>query len=990
LNHRFGGRILGVHGEFKLYESVFKMLPSDDSFQGIQPLSKQTGRNITKDGEIMFSRKQVVGCNLALLAAILLSGCGQNIGTSAVASGNNDLHGSVHGGQQPITGATIQLYAVGTTGDGSAATPLIGSTVTTDVNGFFTITGLFTCPTASSLVYLLASNGNPGLTTGTNNTAIQLLAALGKCNTLSGATFISVNEVTTVAAVAALASYTTSAKAIGSAKSDASGLSTSFTLASEYANTTAGSSPGTSVPAGDSAPIQQINSLANIIATCVNSSGGTAGDGSSCGNLFVYSTPSGGSAPTDVTAALLNIFNNPNNNILNLLSLISANPLFLPEISSPPPNWTVALTTTNPTLTVSATPIIFPATQPAFGVSTQTFILTNTGSSNITLSDLSVTGANPGDFSVSTFPSTLYPGDTCPITVMFLPAASGSRYADVSITSSASISPIYIPLSGTSTISSTAQVSFTSAALTSMPSRASFAGANMQLFNSGVSYLDTTMQGLAQTLNLGWVRFPAGTADDVYDWTTGQTPTSMVSQFKNNAPGSDYSTMTTDQEIVGGKQDGVSLSDFTTFLGTQSTGTSPTHAIGVVNVFTDTAASAGNLAYAAQTTAGINVDVWELGNEPSYFVPSNGSNFFSGAVDVSGSGGYLEKVSSYASAIKAQVPAAKVAVWIPPNATYAWTQNTASYGAPFWDELYTHSYPSPSSTLSNANASNPAVVDTNDNEITFLNGFLLSNTNSLVDAQLAPMFNGNSMLIEFSEYNFNSQTLQAGLYNADFIAEYAMRLSSDPHVTNVGMHVLVGPSSASQVAIGTTHDDSSACETAYLLHQTPLNTTSYNFGYYVSAPGLALQIINGVINTSNGKNGTTLDHSLGVLPTTVANSATATYYTDATYIPTASMPAIYAQAYSSYSSAAATTATYHVLLTNKSYKSQAVSIVKDGALVTQTLTTRSIGASDSTTSQYATEQNTSNTSTPVKLTPGSATSTVTVPAYGVMDVSWTQ
>jgi hypothetical protein len=905
------------------------------------------------------SGQRLVACPLAVLALTFLAGCGQSNGTFSAQESPTTFTGSVHGGKQPISAAVIQLFAVGTAGDGSAASPLLSPTTTTDANGTFSLKGLYSCPTSNPLVYLLASGGNPGLAAGSNNTAIKLIAALGKCKTLSSSTVISINEITTVAAVAALAPYMTSASAIGSSSSDASGLSADFTLAAEYANTTTGTTPGSSIPAGESVPTQQIATLADMISSCINSLGGTAGDGgSACGNLFSYSTPTGSSSPTDVVGALLDIFSNPTNNIENLLGLVVSNAPYQPTLTAPPPNLSVALTTTNPALTASSTSVSFAAAQSQVGASTQTFILTNTGSSTITISGVSMTGPNPGDFSVSSiYPATLLAGETCPITVMFLPTATGPRYGDVGITSSASISPIYVALSGSTTTSTTAQVSFTSAALTGMPSRGHFAGTNMQLFSSGVMYIDTRMQTLAATMDLGWVRFPAGTADDDYNWTTGETPNSMLSQFYNNAPGSDYNTMVTDQEIVGGKQDGISLTDFATFLGTQSTGTSETHAIGVINTFTDSASSAATLV-STSANDGITTDVWELGNEPSYFTPSNGSNFYANA------NAYLSDVSSYASMIKSTMPSAKVAVWVPPNATYAWTTDTAKYSSPFWDELYTHSYPGASGSL----PSN--IPDTADNEIAFYNGFLLNNTNSLVDAQLAPLFGGNSMLIEFSEYNMGVNLLNPGLYNADFIAEYAMRFSSDSHVTNVGMHMLVGVTGQAQLAITTVNDDSSTLEAEYLQNKAPLNTTSYNFKYFVTVPGLALQIINGVINTSSG-----------VLPTTVGNSATATYYDSNFNAQT--MPAIYAQAYST------TQGTYHVLLTNKSSESQSVSIVQDGTQVTQALTTRSIGAPNATTSQYASEQNTSSAQNTVTLTPGTASGTVTVPAYAVMDVSWT-
>jgi hypothetical protein len=863
----------------------------------------------------------------------------------------------VHGGEQPVSGAIIQLYAVGATGDGSAAKALITSTtVTTDTNGSFNITGLFKCPTNSSLVYLVASGGNPGLATGTNNSAINLMAVLGKCSTLSSATMVFINEITTVAAVAALAPYTTAATAVGSGTSDTAGLSNDFTLATEFANVATGSTPGSGVPAGDSVPTQQIATLADMIASCVNSSGGVAGDGSACGTLFTYSTPSGGSAPTDVVTALLNIFNNPGSNIENLLGLVTATEPFQPTLTVPPPNWSVALTTTSPTLSVSSTAISFAATQPGYGASTQTFMLTNSGSTTITVSGYTVTGANAGDFSVSSiYPASLLPGEACPMTVMFIPTASGARYADVAITSSASISPIYVPLSGASTASSTAQVSFTTPALT-VPSRSNFAGINMQLFSTGVPYTDAKMQADANLMNLGWVRFPAGTADDPYNWQTGLTPTAWVNEFSSFTSGSDpYATMQTDEEIVGGKG-GINLSDFATFIGTQRTGStttagsSPTHVIGVINTFTDpnTSTSAAELAQAAQQTYGIPVDLWELGNEPSYF--NTGVFNFTNATQ------YLGLVEPYSTAIKAAVPGTQVAVWVPPSITDSWTTQTAAYSPQFWDQLYTHSYPNANTSLTNEGISSP----TDDEQIWFYNGFLLNNTNSLVDAQYAPLF-GNNMQIEWSEFNTN--TLSATLYNAVYIAEFTMRLSSDSYVTHAGVHMLVGDSTAAQVAIGTTNDDVSTCEVDYFLNKI-CNTSTYNFGYYFTAPGLALQIIDGVINTSTA-----------VLPTTVSNSATTSYY-NGTSTTASAMPAIYAQAYSSPNN------TYHVLLTNKSAGSQAVTILQNGSAVTQTLTIREISG----TNAEAKDTSTQNTVTLTTTTTGGP---IMLMGYSVVDVSWT-
>jgi len=128
------------------------------------------------------------------------------------------IQGMVHGGQQGVSGSTIQLYTVGATGNGSAATPMLTQLVTTDANGSFGISHDYTCGqnsigssvTSSNQVYLVASGGNPGQAAGTNNTALVMVAALGSCSNLASTKFISVNELTTVAAAWALRAGPTS------------------------------------------------------------------------------------------------------------------------------------------------------------------------------------------------------------------------------------------------------------------------------------------------------------------------------------------------------------------------------------------------------------------------------------------------------------------------------------------------------------------------------------------------------------------------------------------------------------------------------------------------------------------------------------------------------------------------------------------------------------------------------------------------------------
>ncbi len=71
------------------------------------------------------------------------------------------MSGSVYGGQQPVSGATLQLYAVGVQGDGSAATPLLPQAVLSDTNGQFYMAANYICPTPATPVYITATGGSP-------------------------------------------------------------------------------------------------------------------------------------------------------------------------------------------------------------------------------------------------------------------------------------------------------------------------------------------------------------------------------------------------------------------------------------------------------------------------------------------------------------------------------------------------------------------------------------------------------------------------------------------------------------------------------------------------------------------------------------------------------------------------------------------------------------------------------------------------------------
>jgi len=353
-----------------------------------------------------------VAQSILVFSFVVLTGCqtggfpaATEISTPPSNGSGAALNGRTMGGQQPITGGSIQLYAVGLTGDGSAATPLIptgsmtvgssnnyysnagstngnsGCTYTTgnpntctalpETNsmGYFQITGDWNCTSNTATygtnpyLYIVSTGGNPG-TTG-NNANISLMAALGTCSSVASTTFINIDEVTTVGSIAALYPYMTSYSSIGSGASDAQRLAAAFSAVNEYVNIATGLAPGTLATGVSYASATEINTLADSVSACVNSTGGTAGDTSGCGKLFTYATPSGGSAPSDTIGALVDILNNPTSNVTNIFNLAPSSPPFQPTLTSAPSYWT---------LPIIASPPTFPSALPSTG----NYVVTNT------------------------------------------------------------------------------------------------------------------------------------------------------------------------------------------------------------------------------------------------------------------------------------------------------------------------------------------------------------------------------------------------------------------------------------------------------------------------------------------------------------------------------------------------------------------------------------------------------------------------------------
>ena len=304
-------------------------------------------------------------------------------------------------------GASVQLYAAGTSGYGygaSGPTKVVGSAATADPT-----TGQF-----SGIAYDCSALTAPGdqlylIATGPNNQVV-LMTALGSCGSLStSGTTVTINEVTTIASAYALSGFAAFDTANGgidigapatydatnAPKCDASpdnwqstgpntcnyiGLQNAFktvnnlvnigngqalTITPYYANLGATSGD---VLNSSYVPQARINSLANLLAPCVQ---GT----SSCSTLF---NAAGNSSLKDTLQAALYIAQHPGANVATLYAVQTAEATlpYKPALTSAPDDWTIALTFTGGGLGVS--PSVY-TTNPALAPQVQAMAIDATG-----------------------------------------------------------------------------------------------------------------------------------------------------------------------------------------------------------------------------------------------------------------------------------------------------------------------------------------------------------------------------------------------------------------------------------------------------------------------------------------------------------------------------------------------------------------------------------------------------------------------------------
>jgi len=219
--------------------------------------------------------------------------------------------GGTTGNVLPLNQARVTLYDV------ASGWPAVAGEAKTDRNGAFTIEP----PSPSGIFYATANLGG----------GVVLMALLGP--ELPAA--ITINELTTVAAVHCAAPFIERRKLEGDPAGLRAAAATSATLVDAE---TGQSSPD----AGETDTLRVARSLANVLASCVR-------DPNAARDLvFDLATPPGGRRPSDTISALHNIARHPSHHTGEIFAQSKVAPLYEPALISPPESWTLSVNTNDP------------------------------------------------------------------------------------------------------------------------------------------------------------------------------------------------------------------------------------------------------------------------------------------------------------------------------------------------------------------------------------------------------------------------------------------------------------------------------------------------------------------------------------------------------------------------------------------------------------------------------------------------------------------
>jgi hypothetical protein len=316
---------------------------------------------VTSDGSGAFNISGDYRCDIGDPVYLYLSGGSPNIplvidisGISATASHGTYTY-TFSGGNLLYAGQSIQFSNTSLGGEWA----VLNATTQT----------ILATPTSSS--FQIATTRAPGsganiqtgtvISVGATNPAIVDLGLLGVCpsaGNFSYLNYVYINEVSTVAMGYAMAGFAYDGLHIGTSATNLTGLQNAALNAANLYNIQ-GAPLGIQYPAegqianqitvagNGTVPQAELNTLANILAACVDSANTAITQSASCNTLFADATSTGlvlGVKPIDTAMAVMNMAHNPGTpNVVALWNLTGGVVPFSPVLTIQPNDVTVAI-----------------------------------------------------------------------------------------------------------------------------------------------------------------------------------------------------------------------------------------------------------------------------------------------------------------------------------------------------------------------------------------------------------------------------------------------------------------------------------------------------------------------------------------------------------------------------------------------------------------------------------------------------------------------
>ncbi|TRX59166.1 T9SS type A sorting domain-containing protein [Fulvivirga sp. M361] len=223
----------------------------------------------------------------------------------------------------------------------------------------------------------------------------------------------------------------------------------------------------------------------------------------------------------------------------------------------------------------------------------------------------------------------------------------------------------------------------------------------------------------------------------------------------------------------------------------------------------------------------IEVEYWQLNNEPFFFTPSLNHYFYNGGTD------YAAKMRPISDAIKLNYPEALTA----PSASWGvdietgFSKQVRDFTPRFWDIYSMHSYAAfnnsnPSDALAIRNGNAGLQIGGTDAPLKVRNGF------------------GTDMPYIITEYNVFNNTLGGTFYSGLYNAEYLMRNTAFPNARYLGLHVF------NTNVIRPEFNHNSLLEAAFN-GDIELNADTIQYGFDIVPAGSAILTAVEALNRSN-------------------------------------------------------------------------------------------------------------------------------------------